>query len=273
MLTEVEVVSSRGSLLTMPLETVTDGIALVDVEGLDPVKATIVTSKNANMNGTQYHTSSDEDRNLKLKLLLEPDYATQTVEDVRHKLYTFFMPKLEVKLTFRTSTGLDVDIFGRVETCEAPLFTSEPAMDVSIICFDPYFVDPISAFLPGMTVSDSTEFTIDYVGTVDTGINFYLELDRALTEFTIYNTTPDGVVRSLDFSAPMESGGLLAINTVPGQKAVDYAIDGVHTSLLYGVSPQSTWIYLQPGINTLRVYAEGAGIPTVITYFTRYGGL
>lgn len=275
MLSEVEARSSRGSLLTLPLADVSDGIIITNIDGLDPVKATIVTSSSANMDGTQYHTAVSDDRNIKLQVSMEPDdYTTQSVASIRKKLYEFFMPKSAVGFTFQTEEGLEVITSGRVESFENAHFTKEPAVDISIICFDPDFIDPVPVVLTGSTVSDASTFDIDYHGSVETGIRFELLLNRDLTEFTLYSTMPDGTIRNIDFAAPLLNLDTLVIETTPGQKSVTQYRDGnLFANPLYGISPQSFWTELQPGVNTFRIYAEGAPLNYNLSYYVRYGGL
>lgn len=274
MLTEVEVLSNRGSLLTLPLADVTDGIVLVDVEGLNPVKATLVTSKMAGMNGSQFLNSTGEERNLKFKFLMEPNIVGQTVEDVRNKLYEFFMPQAEVSFTFRKDNGVEVGISGRVETFEGPYFTADPEANISVLCFDTDFVVPEAVLVPGYSVNDGTTFEIEYPGSAATGINFHLLPDRDLTEFTIYSTMPNGENRNLDFAAPMLAFDSLVIETQKGNKSVtQYRDNQIFAQPLYGVSPQSAWTELRPGTNIFRIFAEGDPIQFLLSYYIRYGGL
>lgn len=275
MLSEVEVRTAQGNLMNLVLEDISDGVIVTEIEGLDPVKATIVTSSFSNQDGTQYHSSSRGDRNLVFHLNIEPDFTIETVADVRRRLYTYFMPKSPVSFTFRDSNGLEVDISGRVESCEAPPFTREPKMDISVICFDSDFIDMTPVVVHGSTVSSTAELVIPYPpGTVETGIKFELFVDRDLTEFTIYSASADGILRTMDFAATMTAGDVLTIVTIPGQKSAMISVaGGAPTPITYGVSPHANWLQLQPGDNTIRVFAEGATIPYDITYFTRYGGL
>lgn len=273
MLTMVQVTNSQGSLLNLPLEDISGGLIVEEITGLDPVKATLVSSSFAGFDGSQYHSSRRENRNITMRLGLEPDYVTTSVQDLRRRVYSFFMPKTEVKLRFIMSDGFMVDIFGRVESCETAHFTQEPAVDISLLCFDPDFVDPTPVVVNGSTTSDTTETLISYIGSVETGIELVLNVDRTLTEFTFYHRPPDGTLRTLDFAAPLQAGDVLTINTVPGSKTVTLNRSGTNSSILYGVSPQSNWIELIPGDNYIRVYAEGAAIPYSITYANRYGGL
>jgi hypothetical protein len=124
-LVRVEVRTSQGTLLVLPLDDVSDGLALEEVEGLDPVKATLNSSSFAGEDGEQYHSARRESRNIKFKIGLEPDYVATSVRDLRKRLYAFFMPKTQVSLRFVMSDGLYVDILGRIETFDAPLFVQD----------------------------------------------------------------------------------------------------------------------------------------------------
>jgi hypothetical protein len=272
-ITKVEVRTPLGALLTLTLEDPTNGYLIEDIVGLDPVKATIVSSTFANFPGAKYQASRREIRNILLKLKLEPNFVTQTVRQLRSNLYEFFESDTEVSLRFFMVDGLTVDIAGRVESCEAPLFTQEPKAVISIICFNPDFVDLTPVAVSGNTVATLTEFTIDYPGDISTGFVFVLNLNRTLSDFTIYHRPADNVLRTFDFSSSLLSGDVLTINTIDGSKAVTLNRSGTLTSLLYGKSPQSNWFKLMRGNNRLRVYAVGAAIPFTITYTPRYGGL
>lgn len=275
MLTMVEVRTSQGTLLSLPLEDISDGFVLTEVEGLDPVKATLVSSSFAQMDGEQYHSSRREARNIRVHLGLEPDYIVDTVRDLRKRLYAFFMPKSEVELRFHMSDDLIVNITGRVETLETELFSKEPSAVISLLCYDPDFVELDAIQYDGDTTATTDEFLIELPeDSIETGIRFVLNVDRSLTEFSIYHRPPDNVLRTLDFAAAsLVAGDALTINTISGSKGATLVRTGVSTSVLYGVSPQSNWIELQPGENYLRVYAEGDPIPFEIHYSHRYGGL
>lgn len=274
MITMVEVRNVAGTLLTLSLDDVTNGYIIGDIKGLDPVKATLVSSSYAKKDGAQYQSSRRETRNIVLSIdLVVDDYVIQTIRGLRNALYGWFMPKSQISLRFYDSSGLVVDIIGIVEDMDSELFTKEPKVNISIMCFDPDFLDLTPVELSGFTVSDTTEFFINYEGTVETGIKFDLNLNRSLSEFTIYHKPPDGSLRTLEFAAALVSGDVLTISTVSGDKYINLLRGGTNSSLLYGRSPQSSWIEMQNGFNYFRVYATGAAIPFDITYTDRYGGL
>lgn len=273
MLTEVQATSAQGSLLSLPLGEVTSGIYIKEIEGLDPVKATIVTSNFPNSTGETYQASKREARDIKLKLGLEPDYISEEPKDVRRRLYQFFMPRTMVDLKITDSDNLVVDISGMIESFEAPLFVQEPEALVTIRCFDSDFVNEDLVSINGNSVSNTLDTTIEYEGSVETGFEFYFLLNRNLDAFSIYNTMPNGQFRQMDISWPLLNGDQVNVITTPGDKRIQLVRSGVTSSLLYAKSPQSSWIDLYPGTNLFRVYATGAAIPYSLYYSNRYGGL
>jgi hypothetical protein len=270
---KIEARNAAGDLHTFEFADISDGFLLADVEGLDPVKATLVSSSFAALPGEEFHRAKREPRNITIKIELRPDFVTTSVEDLRDQLYDFFMPQSQIFLRLYRESGLTVDISGYVETCETAIFSQEPTVDISMMFFQPDFIDVDTVTIEGDTVSDSTETTVEYAGSIDTGIVFTLAVDRAETDFTIYHRAPDGTVRQLDFAYAMVSGDSLVISTVPGDKRATLTRSGTATSVLNSVTPQSNWISLRKGTNTLRVFTSGAGIPFTVQYMNRYGGL
>lgn len=273
MLTTVEVRNPAGDLLSLPLDDISDGYVLQDVEGIDPVKATIVSSTFATLDGVQYQTARREARNLLITLGLEPDYASSSVRELRSNLYNWFMSKAAVNLRFYDSDGLVVEINGRVESLEAPLFVKEPKAVISVLCSNPDFVELDEVTGEGDTVSDTTEFLIVYNGTVETGIRFELNLDRSLTDFSIIHRPPDGIFRTLDFEASLLDLDVVTIDTNVGQKSFILSRSSVESSILYARQPGSAWFLLQPGDNYFRFYAAGDPIPFTYAFTERHGGL
>lgn len=273
MLSKVEVRTNQGDLLSLTLDDDVTGFVVQAIDGLNPVKAILVSSSFAQFDGAQYQSSRRDTRNILLHIGLDPDPVTDTVRGLRKKLYNFFMPKAEVSLRFIDTDGFVVDIKGRVESLESSFFVMEPAVIISLICFDPDFYNPVPVDLTGMTTADTIPTTVAYDGTVETGIVFTLNVNRSLSAFTIYHQPPNDDMKTLDFASPLVTGDVLTISTVSGNKGATLNRAGALIPILYGISPQSNWIELEQGINTLRVHAEGAGVPLTIEYFNKYGGL
>lgn len=268
MLTRIEAVSAQGSILNLPLDDVDHGFLLETVDGLDPVKATITSSSFAQLDGTQYQASRREERNITMRISLEPDWGVETVRDLRRSLYAYFMPKSAVDLRFYSTDEDPVWISGRVESFETALFSAEPAVDISIICFDPDFYDPNTVVVNAATTSDVVTIPLEYDGSVETGVVFTLNVNRSLNAFSIYVDE-----QQLDFEGTLQNLDVLKISTVGGSKYARIIRADTEMSFLYGVTPQSKWIELQPGENMLRVYALGVPIPFTIEYIRKLGGL
>lgn len=272
MLHQFEAVSNQGRSLAFLLFDTTSPFIVEDVDGLDPVKATISSSNYTGMDGAQFHGARRETRNIKLRLGLKT--GGTFVKDLRKQLYGVFMPKSEVKLIFTMAFGNPVEIRGRVESFETVLFSKDPQVDISIICFDPDFVDPSPIVVPlDSTNDDLQEIDYDYQGTTETGAIFRLKIDRSINEIKIGLRPENGETSSLTFVNPLVNGDILEISTVPGDKYARLTRNGVTTSVLYGVSPDSDWVYFSPGVNYLQVYATGASFPYEFEYTTKYGGL
>lgn len=273
MLTKVEVRNSAGAVLTLPFQDVSGGYSLKDIDGLDPVKATIVTSSFANRDGVEYESARRDIRNIVMKIGFEPDWSQMDVKDLRNDLYQWMMPKRYVELRFYEDSGLIVSIVGRVESNDTPRFTADPDATVSIVCFLPDFIGMTTETINGNSVSGSTESVVNYVGTSETGFVFNLMVNRTITGFSLYQRGDDGIQYEMDFAADLQAGDVVSISTQPGNKYATLTRGGVADSILYAISPSSPWLVLTPGQNKVRLQISGAAIPYTIVYTDKYGGL
>jgi len=275
---KVEVTNSRGNLLVLSLEDISNGYIVEDIDGLGPVKATIVTSDFADMDGQQEQSSSRETRNITLKLGYAPNFSiNETVRVLRSRLYDYFMTATKVNLAFYMTDGLIVQTKGTVESCEPTLFAKEPQMDISIICFDPDFIDTETTEIHDLfTTIDTTPQVIQVNGSSKTGLSSLSFIAaKTMSEFTIYHTTPTGDVQTMLVSAPLLVGDVINLCTIKGQKSITLTRSGVTTSLLWAVSPQSIWVLLEPGPNQfyLSGTSTGPSSPVLVEFKNRYGGL
>lgn len=273
MLTKVEVRTSFGALLTLFLQDISEGFSVKDIDGLDPVKATLIFSTNAGQDGSQFQSARRENRNVVLKLGYEPNFQLTSTSALRQRLYGVLMPKSLVQLRFYEDNGLVVNVSGRVETFDSPRFTKEPDAIIGIVCEIPDFDTLVTLTASGNTTGSSATTDVYYNGSVETGFLFTMLVNRSVNGFTIYNTLSDNTVRSLTFAASIQAGDILEISTRPGNKYATLNRAGAESSLLYGVTPTSNWLALFPGMNKFRVLLTGAAIPWTIGYTTKYGGL
>lgn len=273
-LNKFEAYTDGGLMASFPLQNSTSGIVVEDVQGLDPVVASIVSSSYATLDGEEYQSSKTGKRNIVIKLGLQPDTAFNgTVEQLREYLEQWFAPKSSVRTRWYRDGKNALDIQGRVESMIAPLFAADPTATISIICVKSDFIDPTPVVVTGSTVSTTVNANETYGGTSDAGGVFALNVNRTCSGFTIYNTRPDGVVQALAFTYALVSGDVVTISSVPGNKYVRLTRGGVTTDILYAKDPTAPWITYTKGINQFRVQCTGAAIPWTFTYSTRYGSL
>lgn len=242
-------------------------------EGLEPVKANLVSSSFVGIDGQQFQSASREARNIIIKLDLHPDFVTDTFTTLRNKLYTYLMPKSEINMRFHLVSGLYVDISGIVEEHSSPMFEQDPEVEVSVMCFKPDFIDPQMITLSGGTVSDGTITPVNYPGNIEVGIVLTLNVNRTLPAFSMYNTGEDGVLTQMDFSGSLIAGDQLIVSSVRRAKGITLIRAGISSSYLFGRTAQSGWIEFSEGINQFRIYAVGDPVPYEVEYFVRYGGL
>lgn len=275
MLEKMEVRSSLGATIDLHLSESSNGYYISDITGEGTVRAVVVSSSFSTRDGEQYQSSRREKRNLLITVEFEPDYVTNTVESLRDELEAFFMPKTQVRLRFFSDTKPTVEIFGRVESFDSPRFSAEPDAKISILCHNPDFAGLDTVTYSGSTTATTTETTLAYSGTIETGFLFALNLDRTLSEFTIHHRREDGAVGLLEFVSPtpLASGSVIKISTIDGAKYARAVVSGVESSVLYALSPQSNWLNLYRGDNFIRVFAEGEAIPYTIQYVRKYGSL
>jgi len=274
MLNQIQIKKKDGRVLTLPIYDATN-YKIKDIQGLDPVKANIVTSNFSHIDGAQYQASRREMRNLIIKLGIESSVGN-TVQDLRKTLYSYFMPKDDVKIKFVRDSLEVFTIEGKIESFESPLFVKEPEATISVLCFDPDFYSDTELTFEGLTTNNNTDQEFDYDGDVDSGFIFSFTPQTTISEFSLQNTLPDGTVTKILFESlaePILSGNTITISTNPGDKYIRINRSGVLSSILWAMDPTSSWIKLNPGINRIRVNCSTNNIPYTISYYNRFGGL
>jgi hypothetical protein len=245
-----------------------------EITGLDPVKANVVSSSMAKVDGEQYEASRREKRNIVIKMGLEPDYASTSVQGLRRQLYDYLMPESFVDLRFKDDELGDVLIEGLVESFDSNTFTKDPDATVSILCFDPDFYSPDAIDVNGSTTSGTGTIPIVYNGSVDTGFEFTLNVNRAMSGFSVYASLNGGEDKTMDFTTSLLSGDIVTVGTSIGEKYVRLKRGSADpVSILYAKSPTSDWTRLFPGTNSIRVYDSGAPVPFTIHYTEKFGAL
>lgn len=272
MLTEIRISNPRRTDLpevSLPLFGQTR-FPISFVDGLGPVKAEISSSPYANQDEDHFQSSRVGARNIVLTLELVPSYSSgESPEDLRNELYGYLAPKNHVDLKFQTTKGPRY-ISGVVEAFESPLFVQVPAVQVSILCHNPFFTNgEIKTF--STTVAYGTTFDVVNEGTVDTGLTLLASMSTAGTEF-IFSNESFSNESPLRLNYNFNAAGSIFIDTNPRQKQVKLM---QNTALLPYMTLGSGWPKLQPGVNSLTIgYLDLAGnVDATIEFMERFVGL
>lgn len=284
MLTQVDVYGAVNSATALPLSgagVYGDPVQIKKIDGLGPVKADIQTATYGAINREYLTGKFYGKRNIVLTLGLNPDWATQTVEELRQLLYAYFTPTQQVELRFQSTHLPEVNIFGYVESMDPNIFSADPEIDVSIICPSPNFVATASTVVTGDTVLQTTDVTtpINYVGNVPVGYNLKINRKSGFTNsltgqtITIINKSP--TITTFQSVAYVDASYNYQLNTEQGDKFVRKVgiASGAITNLMYSVALDANWPMISPGENDFLVQAPVANFTWTMTYFAEFGGI
>lgn len=173
MIENVRVINDYLVDTTIPILGKHNGLRIIDVKGLGPVKADINTSTRGQGFGVNHNSSTIGARNLVFSIQMYNSIVT-SVEELRRQIYLFFPPGENVQMRFKSGEQL-YQIYGYVETVEPEIFTSVPTMQVSVICTDPFFTlyPNDNQILVPATVGGTP---IDYQGRVNNGVDISIRV-------------------------------------------------------------------------------------------------
>lgn len=286
MIKKVIVTNYLGESLEMELaRPEVSGLAITDIEGLGPVKATINTSEIATGDGALYNSAKLETRNIVMTL----DFRFGTdIETIRHTTYKYFPIKRYLTLTFVTDQR-SLDAFGYVESNEPDIFQAHETTQISVICPDPYFyatngktltlfsgVNPKFEFpFENNSLTEKLinfgdivhmyENVVTYKGDASVGITITIHALYTVKDIVIYNARTREVMRiNTDFIQTLTgqaygAGDDIIINTKRGEKSVTLLRAGLTTNILNCLGKGSSWFQLSKGDNIFIYNAtEGA---------------
>lgn len=255
-----------------------DPIHLRNIDGLGPVKAEITTTPSGTSRGETKNGAAVGKRNLVFTLGLNPNWSSETISSLRQLLYSYFMTQEWVKLRFYSDELPTVDIEGTVESCDPNIFSSDPEMQVSIINEKPDFIDIDTSIYHGVVDDGSTEYVINYDGTVSTGIELRVDRSVALPAYsgpiTITVTNPKRGAQTIKVDpVTIDTEKSFKMSSVQGARRVqnEALADGAVTNLLNKKS--GLWPLLERGENIITVAATTPGQAWTLAYFSRFGGL
>lgn len=282
MLTELKTYSSWREAPTLALDEAgraeTDLIQIRNIDGLDPVKASVGVSGFGAVDGGAYTGSSVLARNIVLTVAPNPDWDTWTYESLRKLLYSYFMPKRPVQLVFYSDDMVTVEITGIVESVSINMFSKDPELLVSIICPDPYFTALEPTVIVGTSIrSDGEPTVIEYKGSVESGIYLKVSSSTGPDPNVIGVQIGDPAVSFYVTDAETDATKYFELSSVPMNKFVQNVsiTDGVITNLLSQVREDegSEWPVLEPNESAFSVITNDGVQDWELTFFERFGGL
>lgn len=288
MLTEVKAYSEWSEAPTLPLadggRAETDLIQVRNIEGLQPVKASVNTTPFGAVDGASFVGSNVLSRNIVLTLHPNPNWKSWTYESLRKLLYDYFMPKRKVRLVFYSDDMIPVEILGIVEDVNVNIFSKDPELIVSIICPDPYFTAVEPVVISGQTIHSRVEapglvVLIDYKGNIEAGVNLKVTATAAAPPSYIA-VELGNIMKPTYFgvNATVNPTMYFELSSIPMRKYVQNVNTnfGTITNLLSKlVDEGSKWPTLQPGENrfSVRTDSSAGAHQWTLTYFERFGGL
>jgi phage-related protein len=280
-LTAVKAYSSWRSAPELPLNgnrAETDFLQVRNIDGLDPVKASVSTSPFGAIDGASYVGSSVLSRNILMTIHPNPDWYLWSFEALRRLLYSYFMPKRETRLVFSSDDMDPVEISGIVESVEVNMFSKDQEFIVSIICPEPYFTSVDPKVITGQAVRAGGAPTIvDYDGTIEAGMK--LKLTTLGTPYPTDIGIQIGNPRETYFAvtAGISTSMYFEMSSVPMKKYVQNVdmSTAVITNLLSKVYIQegSYWPMLQPGENEVTIITNQGNQDWELTVYELFGGL
>ena len=254
------------------------------VQGLTPVAAAINTSTAGMFDGTVYNSARLNYRNIVITASI-----VQDVENARIKLYDYFQTKQFCTLFFENDAR-NVYIDGYVETFECDLFVLGEAVQISIICPDPYFKSVKTSTETGSKVTPLFEFPTEFNnvelstfnydatiavnngGDVSAGFDIDIHFSGNVTNPILYNAATGDY---FGLNATFVAGDRVVINTRNGKKSVKLIRFGVEINQFNNIQSGSAWLQLARGVNTFTFNADSGvnNMQISITHTDLYAGV
>ena len=307
MVKSLTITNPKGEKLLLTLtDPWSSGLAVKNIDGLGPSKGLINTTELATMDGGMFNSSRILTRQIVMTLVLmtNPDHVhTQTIENVRHHMYKFFPVKKRINVRV-TTDNRDSDTYGYVESVEPTIWSEQEAVQISILCADPFLyaggdeitvfsgVHPLFEFpFSNESLTENliefgdirldTRVTLNYSGDVDTGIHITIHAMDTAENITLYDINSreflrvnTNVIQRIT-GAGLGAGDDVIISTVPGNKYARLLRNGVYTNVLAAIDKESSWFLLTPGENMFNFTAEFGEKALMVTFAYRnaYGGI
>lgn len=281
--------NERGDTFTLsPASDMSTPYAIVDIDGINPPKATINTSQLALIDGAKFNSAKLEMRTINVAFVIQDDAAANRVE-----VYKVLKTKHPVTVYYKSETR-DVYISGYVESVEVDYGGNPQKISVAVLCPYPYWqaaqsiVNDLSSVI-GMfhfafASTETPELVFGYIdpivsievengGDIETGIIIELYASEAIENPKVIDYETGEYIQ---LEMTMEQADLITIDTRIGHKTATLLRDGATNSVFNAVAKGSTWLQLAIGGSTFTYTADGGaatGLSVKISHTNIYEGV
>lgn len=260
----VSVENKKGNKIAF---TQKDKYEITSITGLGPPDATISTVNVGSFDGERYNSSKLGMRNIVMNIAILGD-----VEKNRIALYKVFKPKEWIKFNYKNGSR-NVYIEGYIESAPIDLFVQNEAVQVSILCPDPYFKNAVEIiedmnliinmfYFPfaigdeGQTFSEYEELLEKVIineGDVAKGMIIELQATGTVNNPKIFNRD---TTEFFGLNIEMQEGDVITVNTIKGSKKVSLLRNGAISNIFNNIMKKVNWLQLEPGDNVFTYEAE-----------------
>lgn len=300
MLHKIVVKNPKGEALEMELPYPDKcGFTVAKVEGLGPPQATINGQEMASTDGMFYSSARASARQIIFTLEFHARdrnsiYGELSIEECRHLCYRYFPLKKQITIIVYTDSQT-LYTTGYVESNEPEIFSQQEYATISIICPDPYMYEydsdsttitkivPIFEF-PFSNESliepllEMSEFlvepraTLDYKGTVDTGVIIDIFAKGPCGNITLYNVdTLEQISIDTDMIASITgkafgNGDSIIISTIREKRYCRLLRDGFYINIIGAIGRDSDWFQISNGANVFTFSAQTGETKISVTF-------
>lgn len=260
----LKIENAKGEIIDLSSNS---NYSVVGISGLNPPTSTMSTASITTNDGSILNNARIESRNLVFNIILEGN-----IESARINLYKYFRVKQKCKIYYKNGSR-DVYIEGYVENFEDDFFVQRQEVQISVMCYQPFFnaaqdlVIDLSVILaafefPFDIASTGKEFsTIDRTyecllineGEVDNGLIIEMRATGTVKNPIIYNSDTREFI-GLNYT--MAKSDLITINTNPGEKSVILTRNGIESNLINYLKKDSSWLKSYSGDNLYTYTCE-----------------
>ena len=231
------------------------------VDGISPPDSTINTSKVAGADGSEYNSSSVNNRKITITLSIN-----SPAEENRIALYNYFKAKEAVRLYIKNGSR-DVYTDGYVQSYPIGYFEKKQVAQIVIVCPNPFLLadeDMIAEFstvtrlfefpfsieepIPFSEFDAFIERNIINAGDVETGAVIELHSKGEVVDPVVYLTSTGDF---FGVNIEMKEGDSIIIDTRQKKKRVSLVRNGETTNIIGKVMKGSSWLIFRTGSNLL----------------------